>query len=117
MVSIALKDVVGTGDIDAPALARKLRLSMVELAQLARVSRNTLSAVPLGPKAREALSPIVRILSVASEMAGSEHDAVVWFKYTPIVSMGVKTAEEHVRAGDADIVLTHLEDVQNGVYA
>ena len=117
MLNKVLLDVIADGEIDAAALARKLKMTMSDLAALAGVGRNTLAAKPLGPKPRHALQPIVQILATAAEMSGSEHDAVVWFKYTPIISMGVKTAEQHVRDGHAHIVLMHLESVLNGVYA
>ncbi len=117
MLTKVLPDVLEGGEIDAPALARKLKLTMSDLAALAGIGRNTLAAKPLGPKARAALQPIVQILATATEMTQNEHDAIVWFKFTPIISMGVKTAEQHVRDGNAHIVLMHLEDVLNGVYA
>lgn len=50
-------------------------------------------------------------------MTGSERKAGIWFRDQPISSMGTRTAMEHVAAGSADIVLLHLEDVRNGVYA
>ncbi len=117
MLTKVFPDVLEGGEIDAPALARKLKMTMGDLATLAGVGRNALAAKPLGPKPRAALQPIVQILATAAEMSGSELDAVVWFKFTPIISMGVKTAEQHVRDGNARIVLLHLESVLNGVYA
>lgn len=117
MLNKVLPDVLESGEIDAAALARKLNMTMSDLASLAGVGRNALAGKPLGPKPRGALQPVVQILATATEMTGSEHDAIVWFKFTPIISMGVKTAEQHVRDGNAHIVLMHLESVLNGVYA
>jgi transcriptional regulator with XRE-family HTH domain len=106
-----------SGSIKPRALAEKLHISLSELAKLTGVSRSTLAAEPLGKKGREALVPLVRLLTHATEISGSLERAVVWFKYTPIVSMGTKTAMEHVRDGNIAWVETHLEDVYNGVYA
>ncbi|MBA4228932.1 MAG: XRE family transcriptional regulator [Hyphomonas sp.] len=109
--------VADNGAINPRALAEQLQISLSELAELVGVSRNTLGAEPLGKKGRESLLPLVRLLTHASEIAGSLERAVVWFKYTPIVSMGTKTAMEHVRDGNIAWVHGHLENVYNGVYA
>lgn len=117
MIPQLLERVINGGTINPRALADKLKISMVELAELVGVSRNTLTAEPLGKKGHDALQSLVRLLSHAAEFAGSEDRAVVWFKYTPIVSMGTKTAMEHVRDGNISWVHGHLENVYNGVYA
>lgn len=109
--------VTDSGSISPRALAEQLDIPISKLAELVGVSRNTLAAEPLGKKGKEALLPLVRLLTHASEIAGSLDRAVVWFKYTPIVSMGTKTAMEHVSDGNIAWVHGHLENVYNGVYA
>ena len=104
-------------DIDPAALAEKLSLTSAELASLIGVSRNTIATGKASAKLQAALQPLVKILALASDAAGSEHRAMLWFKYNPIVSLGTKTALEHVHDGHADWVLGHLENVLNGVYA
>jgi len=106
-----------TGSLDPRALAEQLDISLSQLAELIGLSRNTLAAEPLGKKGKEALLPLVRLLTHASQIAGSLDRAIIWFKYTPIVSMGTKTAMEHVRDGNIAWVHGHLENVYNGVYA
>ena len=103
--------------LDPHAIAEMLGLSLTALARLVCVSRATIVRTPLGPRGHEALQPISRILTQATEMTGSEREAGIWFRYQPIASMGTRTAMEHVAAGNADTVLLHLEDVRNGVYA
>ena len=103
--------------IDPVALADTMGVSLGELAKLAQVSRNTLAARPLKSRGIEALRPIVKILSLAANAAGSEPRAIIWFKFNPIISLGTKTAMEHVADGNADWVLAHIEDVLNGVYS
>lgn len=118
MLNPALDDFVkDDGNIDPAAIANMLSISLSELASLVGVSRNTLAARPLGAKATEALTPLVRILSLATEATGSERRAMIWFKFNPIISLGTKTAIEHVADGHSDWVLAHIEDVLNGVYA
>lgn len=106
-----------TGSLDPRALAEQLDISLSQLAELIGLSRNTLAAEPLGKKGKEALLPLVRLLTHASQIAGSLDRAIIWFKYTPIVSMGTKTAMEHVRDGNIAWVHGHLENVYKGVYA
>ena len=66
------------------------------LAKLVRVSRNTLAASTStstsSRKINSALSPLVRILAIATEMAGDEQPAAVWFKHQPIPGWAGKTA-------------------------
>ena len=103
--------------LDADAFARQLAISMTELAATVGVSRNTLTAKPTSARAETALRPLAKILSLATDAAGSVERAVIWFKYNPILSLGTKTPMEHVRDGHADWVLAHIQDVLNGVYA
>ena len=105
------------GDIVPAAIAETLKISLGELARLVGVSRNTLAAKPLGSKARDALEPVLHILSVASEMTGSEAKAAFWFRYNPILSMGTRTAMEHVADGRSEQVMLHLRSVAQGGYA
>ena len=68
-------------------------------------------------RAPTALSPIVRILAMAVEMAGDEQRAAIWFKHQPIPGWAGKTTYDLVREGKADKVLAYLEAVRSGVYA
>jgi len=106
----------GGGSINPRVLAEQLHIPLSELAELIGVSRKMLAAEPLGKKGRGALLPLVRLLTQATEIAGSLERAVLWFKYAPIVPLGTKTAMEHVRDGNIAAVHGHLENVYNGVY-
>jgi hypothetical protein len=110
------------GDAPAPFLSARriaaiLGVNLSELAELAGVARNTLTAKVGGRKVDAALSPIVRILAMAGEMAGDEQRAAIWFKHQPIPGWAGKTAYDLVREGKADKVLAYLEAVRSGVYA
>lgn len=103
--------------LSARRVAEHLGVTLSELAKLAGVARNTLAAKSGAKKVDQALSPLVRILAMASEMAGSEERAVVWFKHQPIPGWGGKTAFDLTTEGKADKVLSYLEAVRSGVYA
>ncbi len=98
-------------------VADLLGLTMSELAALIGVARNTLTAKTGARKVDAALSPVVRILAMAGEMAGGEDRAAIWFKHQPIPGWAGKTAYDLVREGKADRVLNYLEATRAGVYA
>jgi uncharacterized protein (DUF2384 family) len=109
-------------DGDAPYLSARrvaegLGLTLTELAALTGVARNTLTAKSGARTADEAMSPVVRIIAMAAEMAGDEARAALWFKHQPIPGWAGRTAYDLVRERKADKVVAYLEAVRSGVYA
>ena len=107
----------GAPFLSARRVAELLGVTLTELAGLIGVARNTLTARTGARKVDAALSPVVRILAMASEMAGNEQRAAIWFKHQPIPGWAGKTAYDLVHEGKADKVLAYLEAVRSGVYA
>lgn len=107
----------GVPFLSARRVADRLGVTLSELAALIGVARNTLAAKAGARKVDQALSPVVRILSMAAEMAGGEDRAAIWFKHQPIPGWAGKTAYDLVAEGKADKVLAYLEAVRSGVYA
>lgn len=103
--------------LSAPRVSEVLGINQSELAKLAGIARNTLTAKTSARKVDLALSPIVRILAMAIEMTGDESRAAIWFKHQPIPGWSGKTAYDLVGEGKADKVLGYLEAVRSGVYA
>lgn len=103
--------------LSARQVAEALGVTLTELAALAGVARNTLTARTAARRVDEALSPIVRIVAMAAEMAGDESRAAIWFKHQPIPGWAGLTAYDLVRERKADKVLAYLEAVRSGVYA
>lgn len=103
--------------LSARRVAEVLGVTATELAALIGVARNTLTARSGARKVDAALSPVVRILAMAGEMAGNESRAALWFKHQPLPGWAGKTAYDLVREGKADKVLAYLEAVRSGVYA
>lgn len=116
-VSAAALAEPGSPFLSPRRVAESLGLTLSELARLAGIARNTLTAASGARKADEALSPIVRIVSMAAEMAGDETRAVIWFKHQPLPGWAGKSAYDLVGEGRADAVLAYLEAVRAGVYA
>ena len=103
--------------LSAREIEKRLGVTQSELAKLARVSRNTLAASTSSRKIDSALSPLVRILAIATEMAGDEQRAAVWFKHQPIPGWAGKTTFDLVGEGRSDKVFAYLDAVRSGVYA
>lgn len=103
--------------LSAKRVAETLGVTMSELAGLIGIARNTLTAKSGARKVDAALSPVVRILAMAGEMAGDEQRAAIWFKHQPLPGWAGKTAFDLVREGKADKVLAYLEAVRSGTYA
>jgi hypothetical protein len=107
----------GSPFVSARRVAATLGVTLSELAALTGLARNTLSAKGGARRADIALSPLVRIIAMAAEMAGDDSRAAIWFKHQPIPGWAGKTAYDLVRAGKAEKVLAYLEAVRSGVYA
>lgn len=103
--------------LSARRVSELLGVTQADLARLVGVARNTLTARSGARKVDQALSPVVRILAMAAEMAGDESRAAIWFKHQPIPGWAGKTAYNLVGEGKADKVLAYLEAVRSGVYA
>ena len=103
--------------LSARLVAERLGVTLTDLASLVGVARNTLVARTGARKVDAALSPVVRILAMAAEMAGGDDRAVIWFKHQPIPGWAGKTGYDLVREGKAAKVLAYLEAVRSGVYA
>ncbi|HEV7416429.1 MAG TPA: MbcA/ParS/Xre antitoxin family protein [Tianweitania sediminis] len=103
--------------LSARRVSEVLGVTLTELAALNGIARNTLTAKSGARRVDAALSPVVRILAMASEMAGGEQRAAIWFKHQPLPGWAGKTAYDLVREGKADKVLAYLEAVRSGVYA
>lgn len=103
--------------LSARRVSEQLGVTLSELARLIGVARNPLTAKSSARKVDMALSPVVRIIAMAGEMAGDENRATIWFKHQPIPGWGGKTAYDLVGEGKAEKVLAYLEAVRSGVYA
>lgn len=103
--------------LSAKLVALALGVTLTELASLAGVARHTLTAKSGAEQVDQALSSVVHIITMATEMAGDESRAAIWFKHQPIPGWIGKTAYDLMRERKADKVIAYLEAVRSGVYA
>ena len=116
MASVRFGD-PGQPFLSARRVAESLGITLAELADLAGLARNTLTASSGARRVDAALGPIVRIIAIAGEMAGDETRAAIWFKHQPLPGWDGKTAADLVRENKAEKVVSYLEAVRAGVYA
>ena len=93
-------------------------MSLREVAQLAKVHRNTIARSPDSPAVQRRLGEVARVVGAAAElMNGDVGQAVLWFRHQPLAGFDGRTAAELTAAGHGGAVLTHLQMLGDGVYA
>lgn len=95
-------------------LAERLELPLQQLAEMARVHRNTVSMAPRSPKLQDALRDVVRVLSAAHAMTGDVDRALFWFRNHPIADFGHRTALQLVEDGRVQSVIDYIDSLSAG---
>jgi hypothetical protein len=104
--------------ISPERVGKALRLSLTEVARLAKVHRNTLARTPEAPLVQQRLGEVARIVAAAADLVGGDTGrAVIWFRHQPLAGFDGATAAELTTAGHGKAVLAHLEMLRDGVYA
>ena len=85
-----------------------------ELAERARVHRNTPTARPQTPQLQKYLQEMVRALAVANEMTGDADRAAFLLRNEPLRAFGYKTADALVQEGRIEDVIAYLESLAGG---
>ena len=89
-------------------------LRVQELAERARVHRNTPTARPHTPQLQKYLQEMLRVLAVATEMTGDPERAAFLLRNEPLRAFGYKTADTLVQEGRSDAVIAYLESFAGG---
>lgn len=89
-------------------------LRIQEVAERARVHRNTPTARPHTPQLQKYLQDMLRVLTVATEMTGDAERAAFLVRNEPLKSFGYKTADTLVQEGQTDAVIAYLESLAGG---
>lgn len=89
-------------------------LRVQELAERARVHRNTPTARPHTPQLQKYLQEMLRVLTVATELTDDAGRAAFLLRNEPLRAFGYKTADALVQEGRADAVVAYLESLAGG---
>jgi len=115
----ALEIVQPDGTIETGRLSAKLRVSKLELAAAAGLSRDAVSKTARlkAPATQSRLRDMVEIIARVLPWAGSVPQAFAWYRAQPLPSFGDQTAEDLVKEGRAEAVKAYLARIAVGGYA
>lgn len=118
--ALALGDVLrADGMVETGLLSAKLKISKLELAAAAGLSRDAVSKTARlnAPATQSRLRDIVEIINRALPWAGSVPQAFAWYRAQPLPSFGDRTAEDLVKEGRAEAVKAYLARIAIGGFA
>jgi Protein of unknown function (DUF2384) len=107
------------GSVETGRLSERLRVSKLELAAAAGLSRDAVSKTARlrAPATQGRLRDMVEIITRVLPWAGSVPQAFAWYRAQPLPSFGDQTAEDLVKAGRAEAVKAYLARIAVGGYA
>jgi uncharacterized protein (DUF2384 family) len=94
--------------------AAALHIGTQELADVARVHRNTLRVSPAAPRLQSSMRGILRVMSAAASFGRTNDEVIYWLTNHPIAALGHKTAWDLVAEGKAQAVVDYLESIESG---
>ena len=120
MSVFALADLISDdGAIETGRLSAQLKVSKIELAASAGLSRDAVSKTARqgSMSTQSRLRDMVEIISRVLPWAGSVPQAFAWYRAQPLPSFGDQTAEDLVKEGRAEAVKSYLARIAAGGYA
>ncbi len=105
--------------MEAEAVSIRLGISKRELAETAGLSANTLQRKERAqaPAVAMRIGEMAEIIHRVSEWAGSERQALAWYRAEPIPAFGGRTAESIVKNGKAAALRDYLDHLALGGFA
>ena len=104
----------GTSRFSALGVADILGLQQQDLAELARVHRNTLRTHPESPRVQASLRDLMRVLSAAAAVQPDTQRAIFLVKNEPIPAFRHKTLLQLVQEGRTEDAIGYLESISTG---
>lgn len=107
------------GVVEPERLSDILRVTKGELAHAAGLPRESVSKLARMKtvKTQTRLREVTEIINRVTPWCGSVQQAFAWYRSQPIPSFGDQTAEDLVRSGRAEHVLSYLSRIAVGGYA
>jgi uncharacterized protein (DUF2384 family) len=108
-----------TRQVDVERLADGFRMSKAQLAETVGLPLTALtkSERVKAPKAQGRMMEMLEILARIQDWAGSETQALAWYRAQPIPALDGRTAESLVKTGDAAAVRDYLDHMALGGFA
>lgn len=108
-----------TGHVDIAHLADIFRMSKPQLAETAGLPLATVIKTDRmkAPKAQGRMTEMLEIIARIKDWAGSEAQAMAWYRSQPIPALDGRTAEALVKSGDAGAVRDYLDHMALGGFA
>jgi len=91
-----------------------LKIDLQDLADQARVHRNTIARAPHSKGVQDYLRQALRVIKAGTDLNGDVSDALFWYRTEPLAVFGYKTAETLVIEGRADDVLRYVGSLEAG---
>jgi hypothetical protein len=103
----------------APVLSPKryvaaLKIDLQDLADQARVHRNTIGRAPNSKAVQDFLRQALRVIKAAVDLNGDVMEALFWFRNEPLAPFDYKTAETLVGEGRTDDVVRYVSSLEAG---
>jgi uncharacterized protein (DUF2384 family) len=107
------------GIVDIGRVADAFRMSKLQLAETAGLGVASLTKANrrIAPKAQTRVTEMLEIISRVRDWAGSEAQAMAWYRSQPIPSLDGRTAEALVKTGQAAAVRDYLDHFALGGFA
>ncbi|MBB4570175.1 antitoxin Xre/MbcA/ParS toxin-binding domain-containing protein [Rhizobium leucaenae] len=105
--------------LEIDAVSERLGISKRELAETAGLATSTLhrKTRAQGPTVTARIGEMAEIIHRVSEWAGSERQALAWYRAEPIPAFGGRTAESIVKSGKAAALRDYLDHLALGGFA
>lgn len=100
--------------LSARQYAAALQIDLQDLADQARVHRNTIERAPASKGVQEYLRQALRVIKAATDLNGEVKSALFWYRNEPLATFGYKTAETLLTEGRADDVLQYMSSLESG---
>jgi hypothetical protein len=114
-----LLDFLRESDSTAPMrsprrFSEALSIDLQTLADQAGVHRNTVARSPGTRAVQELMREALRVIRAASDLNGSVHDALFWYRNEPLGSFGYMSAERLVAELRTDDLLRYIVSLEVG---
>ncbi|KKX34358.1 antitoxin Xre/MbcA/ParS toxin-binding domain-containing protein [Rhizobium sp. LC145] len=105
--------------MEIEAVSSRLGISKRELAETAGLSVNTLQRKERAqaPAVAARIGEMAEIIHRVSDWAGSERQALAWYRAEPLPAFGGRTAESVVKNGKAAALRDYLDHLALGGFA